>query len=263
MIPRLHVPMRAPQDIVRYLGEQEKHWKEGRSAHALAHTWFRTNGIPAAVSALFQDHEQFGSVELIDAFLERQVDLGTAGFPSQTDILAVIGVGDSIAILAVEGKAGEPFGPPVHQWLDGSATRKRRLDALCGTLGLTREAAMPLRYQLLHRTASAIYEAKRYRTNTAVLVVQDFSERQTGLDDFRTFLRALRFENVDDGALKGRVICESVSLYAGWARDAAPKGENPAAYLRELRDYVSELSAWCDQARSWCNEREAIISSKA
>jgi len=35
------------------------------------------------------------------------------------------------------------------------------------------EQARPLRYQLLHRTASAIYEAKRYRTDLAGMLVHN------------------------------------------------------------------------------------------
>jgi Domain of unknown function (DUF6946) len=59
--------------------------------------------------------------------------------------------------IAVEGKAGEPFGPPISEWLrDDSVGKRVRLDALCKVLGLVSEADSLLRYQLLHRSASAM-----------------------------------------------------------------------------------------------------------
>jgi hypothetical protein len=101
MIPRLYVPVLEPEDVVRHLGKQEEHWKEGRSAQALATAWFESNAFPPSIE----------SVELIDAFMEREVDLGSKGRPSQTDLLAIAGISDErLAIVAVEGKAGETFG---------------------------------------------------------------------------------------------------------------------------------------------------------
>lgn len=89
--------------------------------------------------------------------------------------------------MAIEAKAGEPFGKFVAQWLDGSETKVKRLNVLCETLGISVEQAMPLRYQLLHRTSSAIFEAKRYRTNVAGMIVHDFSADNSG---YRIFMRS-------------------------------------------------------------------------
>jgi hypothetical protein len=171
VIARLHLPLIEPEDVVRHLGHQERHWKAGRSAHALTHMWAKENGLPRSIRSILQAHPTFRSAELIDGFLERQVDLGSAGRPSQTDLLAVIGLEKCIAIVAIEGKAGEPFGDLVSNWLNGSDTKSKRLDALYETLGLSAVQALPLRCQLLHRTASAVYEAKRYRTNLAVMSI--------------------------------------------------------------------------------------------
>jgi len=57
-----------------------------------------------------QAHPTFRSAELIDGFLERAGRSWICGRPSQTDLLAVIGLEKRIAIVAIEGKAGEPFG---------------------------------------------------------------------------------------------------------------------------------------------------------
>jgi hypothetical protein len=156
MIPRLYVPVLEPEDVVRHLGKQEEHWKEGRSAQALATAWFESNAFPPSIESVLRSNPVFQSAELIDAFMEREVDLGSKGRPSQTDLLAIAGISDErLAIVAVEGKAGETFGERVAEWLDGSDGKQARLKGLCAILDLKEGRAKPLRYQLLHRTASA------------------------------------------------------------------------------------------------------------
>ena len=256
MITRLHLPLTEPEDIVRHLGHQEQHWKAGRSAHALTLLWAKENGLPRSIRSILQAHPTFQSAELIDGFLERQVDIGSAGRPSQTDLLAIIGLEQHIAVVAIEGKAGEPFGDLVSNWLDGSDTKTKRLEVLCRTLGLSTEEALPLRYQLLHRTASAIYEAKRYRTDLAVMLVHNFGKEQSGYLDFCAFARALGAKELNPGVLCGPFARNNVSLYIGWVNDNPPEEPTPFAYLTDLRDYASRLSAWCDRVRVWCDAQQ-------
>jgi hypothetical protein len=256
-IPRLYVPLIEPEDVVRHLGKQEIHWKEGRSAHALTQLWSRKNGFPTSIATVLKSHPVFKSAELIDAFLERQVDLGTAGRPSQTDLLATVGLDQGIAIVAVEGKAGESFGEHVEKWLDESASKKARLDKLCKTLGLTSDKARPLRYQLLHRSASAIYEAKRYRTDIAAILIHSFGDPTKSFPDFSAFLQVLGVKEVRPRTLEGPFSCDGVSLYAGWVQDEAPKGLTPSDYLDDLRNYASRLSQWCDRVRAWCDTSQS------
>lgn len=257
-IRRLHVPMIEPEDVVRHLGEQEKHWKAGRSAHALANLWFSCNALPKSLQTIFDSQPVFRDAELIDAFLERQVDLGTAGRPSQTDLLAVIGLRDQIAIVAVEGKAGEPFGEFVNQWLEDGEGKHRRLSELCRTLNISDRDAMPLRYQLLHRAASAIYEAKRYRTKQAVMIIQSFARDEKSFANFAEFLRALGIEGeVKRGVLFGPINYKDIYFWAGWVDDNPPEGSDTLSYLDNLRNYADRLTQWCDRIRAWCDKRSA------
>ena len=248
-----------PEDVVRHLGKKEKHWKEGRSAHALVQLWSKTNGFPKAIASVLQASAAFKSAELVDAFLERQVDLRTDGRHSQTDLLAVVSLDNDIAIVAVEGKAGESFGPLVDKWLNGSKAKHARLKGLCKTLGLRCEEAKPLRYQLLHRSASAIYEAQRYRTKLAAMIVHSFSEDDEGFLDFSTFLRAVGFKDVSKGALVGPVSCDGVDMYAAWVQDKAPKGHGPNTYLDLLDNYAANLGKECKRIRTWCDKRRSKV----
>jgi hypothetical protein len=158
--PRLHVPMLKPRDVIPHLGKGEAHWQAAFSAHALATTWFKANAFPPRVQAILDGHDRFRGAELVDAILERKTDLrdGVRG-PSQTDLLAILGIGSALAIAAVEGKVEETFGQLVSEWLGdepsvsvskGSKDKQVRLGRLKNVLDLEQQDVSSLRYQLLH-----------------------------------------------------------------------------------------------------------------
>jgi hypothetical protein len=222
----------------------------------LAYAW-QGPGFPPAVDQVLKDHSVFRSAQLIDAFLERQTDLGTPGRPSQTDLLAIVGLNDGLSIIAVEGKAGESFGKYVHQWRTGGANKEKRLEGLCALRGLSCQAAMPLRYQLLHRAASALLEAQRYQAKNAVLLVHSFSDDQGGFDDFSSFLQALGFEKPKAGDLTRPVRFGETFLFAGWVQDRPPKASKPSEYLDKLSDYASRRAKECKRVSEWCKKKRS------
>lgn len=218
-IPRLHLPLRKPTDVIPHLGA-EHHYREGRSGRLIAETWFaaqcQPRCLPTAIRDVLDQAQQFAGVELVDAFLERWIELGDGLRPSQADVLAVLGLPDALAVMAIEGKVDETFGPRVSEWrANGSPGKINRLGLLGATLNLDPAAAAPLRYQLLHRTASAIYEAKRYRAGIAVMMVHSFDPKDAGLPDFKTFASAIGLPDADARRLTGPVICDGVELFLG------------------------------------------------
>ena len=56
-----------------------------------------------------------------------------------------------------------------------------------------------IRYQLLHRTASSLIEAKKYNAKFALTIVQNFHIEQPHFDDYRNFaqLLGLKKENAE------------------------------------------------------------------
>lgn len=118
--------------------------------------------FPARVRTVLDTAPEYVGAELIDGFFEREVELGTAGRNSQTDLMVVADVQSELAIIAVEGKAEESFVEVVSEW-NNSPGKQHRPEHLCRTLELNPASVGELRYQLFHRTASAIYEAHRYR----------------------------------------------------------------------------------------------------
>ena len=219
MIRRLHVPVTKPEDVISHLAKQEAHWKAGYSAQELAVAWTNAgNDFPKRVRSVLETAPEYKGVELIDGFFEREVHLGTAGRNSQTDLMVVAGLGSELGIIAVEGKAEESFAELVSEWND-SPGKQLRLEGLCGTLGMEPERAGELRYQLFHRTASAIYEARRYRSRHAVMLVHSFSRTHRWFGDFARFASAMKIPIEGPDTCSPARVCEGVSIRLAWVGD--------------------------------------------
>ncbi len=214
--------MRAPEDVIPHLGSPS-HWRDCHSAKAIAESWFR--GLPMMVEHTLKQRcstDAFGQVELVDAFLERRTALGVGTSPSQADALAILGLPHGLAIMTVEGKVRESFGQLVGSWVAGAppnSAKPRLLVSLRETLGLQSTDVAGLRYQLLHRTASAIYEARRYRAKIAVMMVHSFDPDDAGAADFQAFASAMGFEGAAATRTAGPVHRGDIDLYLGWTAD--------------------------------------------
>ena len=217
---RIAVPLQKPQDVIPHLGKPS-HWKQGRSAKSLADSWFFAGDIPAAIRSLLVQSEYLAGAELLEAWLERETDLQDGrATPSQTDLIALLGIGDKLAVLGIEAKVDESFGPIVSKWLEGGSEGKsRRLAKLCALFQIIPAEVGHLRYQLFHRTAAAILEAKRFRSNTAILIVQSFCPKATGLSDATAFFDAIGLPGLANGKLLGPHQINGIDLFVGWTCD--------------------------------------------
>lgn len=73
-LTRIAVPLLKPEDVIPHLGKPT-HWKQGRSAKAVADSWFHANDLPPRVRAVLDQSPALRSAELVDAWLERCTDL--------------------------------------------------------------------------------------------------------------------------------------------------------------------------------------------
>lgn len=219
MIRRLHVPLTQPKDIIPHLAKQDAHWRSGYSAQELATTWAHAGtDFPERVRELLNTAPEYVGAQLVDGFFEREVDLGTPGRNSQTDLMVVAGIGRELAMIAIEGKAEESFAEIVSVW-NNSAGKQQRLEHLCNTLHIDPAQAGPLRYQLLHRTASALYEAQRYRSWHALMVVHSFSTTHRWFDDFAAFSRVLQMPLDQPNRCSIARKFAGISLRLAWVSD--------------------------------------------
>lgn len=226
-ILKFQIPIEVPKEIIPRLGKGELHWQIGRSAYELSTAWVRSGKIPDAVASVLAQVPEWATARLLEGVFERETEIPGAGRPSQTDLLAIVAMDDSNAILAVEGKVDEPFGPLVGEWLGDRPSENKtiRLAGLCATLGLQPAEALGLRYQLLHRCCAAIYEATRFRYVRAMMLVHSFAVTGTGnilpagFTDFSSFAAAVGMPVRTPGEVSGTKLFEGVELRLAWASD--------------------------------------------
>ena len=217
---RIFVSSQGTSSWQALLAEPALHWKRGASAMELAVSWElaskTSRGLPQAVAGILDQHPRTAGAELLFAVPEHRVALPGGSRASQTDLWAVLKVSDGWASLAVEGKAGEAFGPTIGDWLEDASDGKiARLDALCDTLGIEAQATHQLRYQLFHRSASAVLEACRIGAHAAVVIVQNFKAETASWSDFEGFVDLVDVKACRGGLCEAR--CPQLeTLLFGW-----------------------------------------------
>ena len=215
-LPNIYIPTRSADDWTQLLADPVKHWRTGYSARTLAQSWQDADGLPTEITEAFTASENLAGIKLLLAIPEHQVPLVGGSRPSQNDIWALARVGNELVSIAVEGKVAEPFGPTMSDWIaEGSTGKAARLAFLRRELNLNEELAGNIRYQLLHRTASAIIEAKRFCASHAVMLVHSFSPSRDWLQDYEEFAKLLRAE-----ATINKVVSAGnrggIHLHIGW-----------------------------------------------
>lgn len=216
------VPTLGPSDWRRLLADPSRHWRAKRSAYELAVAWeaarLSDRGLPPDAAALLDSCDAFRDAKLLLGIPEHQVDLAGGGHASQTDLWALLSCQGGAISMSVEAKAGEPFDDIVSTWLSKASPRSgkpRRLDQLCDVLSVSKEQVLGCRYQLLHRAAVALLEARRFHARHAILLVHSFAKDETAYGDFRAFCRVLDVE-VDEGTLVRVGLRHEVEFWAGW-----------------------------------------------
>lgn len=224
---RLHgAPLSKPTDVQPLLADPQKHWKKGRSAYEAAHAWIGMNknrgpGIPPRVAAVLSSDPDWSRAKIVTGFFEHATPLDTQKGPSNTDLLLVCDIPPGLGIMAVEAKAGESFGDRVCDWLavEPSPGKDARWKWACEFFNVGAETCHELRWQLFHRTASAIIEARRFRSRHAIMLVHDFSGNASSLGDYLNFASVLAIPDARTDGLSGARIFGDVSLRLGWVRD--------------------------------------------
>jgi hypothetical protein len=156
------------------------------------------------------------NLEPVLAVPEFKVPLPGGERASQNDIFVLARSTSGPVSMMVEGKVNESFGPTVEEWrAEASPGKKTRLSFLLRTIGLPKQISGAIRYQLLHRAASAVVEGERYRAVAAVMLVHSFSSKSAGWSDYRAFLRlfGVRAEAGQPQRLAGQ---QAVPLFAAW-----------------------------------------------
>jgi len=119
--------------------------------------------------------------------------------------------------IAVEAKVNETFGPTIGEWMANASKGKiERMRFICDLLGLNTTPPHQLRYQLFHRTAAAVLEANRFKTDRAAMIVQSFSQEHRWLDDFQAFANIFGLQ-AEPGQAINYDLPSGMRLTMGWA----------------------------------------------
>lgn len=191
---RIFVPTQNGTDWQRLLGKPKLHWKMGRSAMSAAACWEANPNLPQDIMRILEESNDpaLADLELLAAIPEWEVDLPGGKRPSQTDILAIARNGNNLVILGIEAKVDETFGPTIgEKRAEPSAGQSERIAYLEKELGRVMPLPDTVRYQLLHRSVSALLTARAFHAPVAVMLVHSFCPASTWRDDFSAFCTEL------------------------------------------------------------------------
>jgi hypothetical protein len=217
---KIYIPTEGKEDWRKFLADPITQWREGYSAYELANCWEHADGFPKCINNLFHDsvYPLFNNFKLLLAIPEYKVDLPGGIKSSQNDLFALCKNEKELCSIMIEAKVSEHFGDhTVRSWLENASEGKiKRLDYLKSVLNLTNLNIDNIRYQLLHRTASAIIEAKNFTANNALMLVQTFSKSDEHFDDFSLFLEIFGINNTTTNNIYHAGLINNINLYLGW-----------------------------------------------
>lgn len=215
---RIFISTQTGSDWQRLLAKPQLQWKKGRSAMTAAASWeYASSALPPEIATLLNSSldDDLSELKLLAAIPEWEVSLEGGDTTSHTDVLALAQNNRGLCVIAVEAKVDEDFGPLVKHKRNGASDgQRKRLDYLQLVLGL-KTLDDGIRYQLLHRTASAILTAQDFHASVAVMMVQSFGTKASLRDDFDAFCRALDAEMLSDDVAVVRSFSRP-RLFLGW-----------------------------------------------
>ena len=217
-MPKFFAPADEPTDWQRLLADPVKHWKTGYSAKSIAYSWTEAKGFPGEIQAVLDgsDATCLRDLEFLIGIPEHEVPLPGGHRPSQNDVFVLAKGSDGLVSIAVEGKVSEPFDKPVDiRFAEPTPGETTRLAFLLDVLELDRDDVGKIGYQLLHRTVSAILEAKRFGARHAVMLVHSFSQEMAHFDDYTNFV-GLYGQTAEANRLYEAKQLGDITLYLGW-----------------------------------------------
>lgn len=223
-----------------------RHYKPGHSAWECSRCWSTIKSdFPQNIRSLFENASVLAlrNLKIEQVYAEYPVFLPDSyRSPSKCDLMIFAeGPGNRKVVLALEAKCDEPFAQPVNIWIrtaDKPVPRSqrplfkqpsvpvlrklRRLQLLNEILDIDILDDSTLRYQLLHRTASAILTARQTFAEAAVVIIQAFSESERNFSDFESFCAILGFSRIAKDSVIGPYytsILPNVPLFLLYVQD--------------------------------------------
>lgn len=209
------------------LASPDTQWKRGYSAFETAVSWEGAagseTGLPEQIGSLLHN-SIFDAPKLILAIAEHKVPLPGGRAESQCDVWALLETAAGGLSLSVEAKANEAFGQgneSLERWLIAGKSelsrqnRSKRWKHIEQHLPQATDTYSRVAYQLLHRCAAAVIEAKRLRLPNAAFVVQAFGSPPESFEAFSTMCAVM--EVAADRKQLQVTSVDGIQLGVGWA----------------------------------------------
>jgi hypothetical protein len=203
------------------LANPQRQWKQHFSALEAAVSWEvagkRASGLPLEIENCLQQ-AGYADPDLLTGMVEHKVPLGPRT-PSQCDVWALIKTSKGRVSMSVEAKVNEGFGnETLGVWLQktspaGIPGRQTRWNYIQSHLP-PGNSFQTVKYQILHRCATAVIEARRWDVPHAAFIVQAFQAPHHSYQDFSTFCQAINLAPARNTLLKTQV--GNVTLGIGW-----------------------------------------------
>jgi hypothetical protein len=182
----------------------------------LAKTADDWTGFPPEIATLLATNDLTkGAVPLL-AVPGHQVPLAGGARAAQLDLWVLARTPRGLLSIAIDEGGGSP-GPSLGQWQAESSSARDRLDALRSLLEIDRDGDPAIPYRLLHRTASALLEARRFFAVGAAVIVHSAGEAPHALGDFQRFVLMMGGRLRRPGHLLSVPPREGIELAFGWA----------------------------------------------
>jgi len=185
----------------------------------IAKAWEDAGGMPPEVVRILNAAgPRLAGLDPLAIIPEYKVPLPGGARASQADVFVVARGQAGLVTLAVEGKVDESFGPTVGEWRAQDTEGKRERLAFITRL-LSPPTAIPdsIRYQLLHRTASAVLGAQQFFANQTVMLVHSFSPTDKWFDDFVAFT-SLFDCRPKMGEVQRLGVLDGIEVFVGWCK---------------------------------------------
>jgi hypothetical protein len=217
---RLHTATVSCENWRERLARPDTQWVRTFSAFEAAVSWegasATVSGLPTAIFNLLD--AAFGDPKLLLAIAEHKVSLPGGNADSQNDVWALVKTATCTLSLSIEAR--ESFGnETLEVWLipdNPPPTRLQRWNYIRDHLPHVQDGAyLPIAYQLLHRCACAVIEAKRFGLKYAACIVQAFETPNIRYGEFSEFCNAIGI-NVPRGGIQNTAVGD-ITLAIGWA----------------------------------------------
>ncbi|WP_342615447.1 DUF6946 family protein [Peribacillus frigoritolerans] len=263
---KFFVPSKGAMSWRECLADSEKQWKIGYSAYSLANCWEDANNLPFCIEKVFKQSKLplFNNVEVLYGFPEYKVPLPGGNASSQNDLYVLAKANNELLTIMVEGKVSEPFGETIDSWLgdNPSEGKRTRLEYLLYQLGLDKESVLNQRYQLIHRAASTLLEARKVNANNSLMLVHSFSDAGKWFEDYAEFVKLFHLSPKKDGIV-GPVQVNGIDLYFGWVTEVlAVKKREINQKVAESKEYYYSLFK-TEKARKLAKEIDNYICKKS